>query len=453
MSVISILNDLASPWATMLDASFRGVKFHVVGISDRGEKALVVHEYPYRSGAEVEDLGRRPRGVAVKAIFWQRNYLAEANALVKAFEESGKGELVHPLFGTQQVCVRSWSIEHEAEKRDYAAVDFEFIEASLDNPFFDAKSMRGLAATAKSSMLSGLSKSMAQAQAALAETLAPLQQAAAYVQGAVLTELRAILDVYDGTGAVVRSALSYIDYPVGFVTDLLACQFSAASTVSGLGTFAGLSALSGVLPRVSLSSDEPESTYAVGSSAYGASWVSGPQSSASGESFAVREAAPSVSATATDAPASRQTARAQAVTYAMLAQTNTLASATADTLEAEVVNPTMTPGEVEALTGNTRARVQDCLTYVRASLPQTRWHDAAEGLRDAAQAIQQLGEAALNARPPLVTHTVTAPCNPRLLAFKLYGDHTRARELVRINPQVRNPNFIAKGQEMLVYAK
>ena len=104
--------------------------------------------YPYRSGAEVEDLGRRPRGVSVKAIFWQRNYIAEATALVKAFEENGKGELVHPLFGTQQVCVRSWSIEHEAEKRDYAAVDFEFVEASLDNPFFDAKSMRGLAATA-----------------------------------------------------------------------------------------------------------------------------------------------------------------------------------------------------------------------------------------------------------------------------------------------------------------
>ena len=121
------------------------------------------------------------------------------------------------------------------------------------------------------SMLSGLSKSMAQAQAALAETLAPLQQAAAYVQGAVLTELRAILDVYDGTGAVVRSALSYIDYPVGFATDLLACQFSAASTVGGLSTFAGLSALSAVFPRVSLSADEPESTYAVGSSAYGSS--------------------------------------------------------------------------------------------------------------------------------------------------------------------------------------
>ena len=141
MSIISVLNDIASPWATMLDASFRGVKFHVAGISDRGEKALAVHEYPYRPGAEVEDLGRRPRAVPVKAIFWGRNYVSEVSALIKAFEESGKGELVHPLFGTLQVCVKSWSIDHDAEKRDYAAVDFEFVEASLDNPFFDAKSM------------------------------------------------------------------------------------------------------------------------------------------------------------------------------------------------------------------------------------------------------------------------------------------------------------------------
>ncbi|SFW76159.1 hypothetical protein SAMN02910291_02959, partial [Desulfovibrio desulfuricans] len=142
-----------------------------------------------------------------------------------------------------------------------------------------------------------------------------------------------------------------------------------------------------------------------------------------------------------------------AVTYAMLAQTNTLATATAAALVAEVATPRMTPGEVEALTGNTRARVQDCLTYVRASLPESRWHAAAEGLRDAAHGIQQLGEAALNARPPLISYSVPTPCNPRLLAFRLYGDHTRSRELVRINPQVRNPNFIAKGQEMLVYAK
>ncbi|MEG6503526.1 DNA circularization N-terminal domain-containing protein, partial [Desulfovibrio sp. 1214_IL3152] len=311
MSLLNTLNEVASPWATMLDASFRGVKFQVAGISDKGEKSLAVHEYPYRPGAEVEDLGRKARLTPVRAIFWGRNYLSEVSALVRAFEESGKGELVHPLFGTLQVCVKHWNIEHDAETRDYAAVDFEFIEASLDNPFFDAKSMRGLADKAQGSMLSGLTSAMNEASAALAETLAPLQEAAAYVQGAVLTELRAILDVYDGAGAVVRTAVSYIDSPVGFVTDLLACQFSAASAVSGLGTFAGLSSLSGVFPRVSLSSDKPQTTYAVGSSAYGDSWITGPQNSASSEQLSVRQAGPAAVPAATDAPSSRQTARAQ----------------------------------------------------------------------------------------------------------------------------------------------
>lgn len=132
MPILNTLNEIGSPWATMLDASFRGVKFQVAGISDKGENALVVHEYPYRSGAEIENMGRKARAIPVKALFWGRNYLSEVMALVKAFEESKKGELVHPLFGSVQVQVNNWSIDHEAEKRDYGAVDFEFIEASLD---------------------------------------------------------------------------------------------------------------------------------------------------------------------------------------------------------------------------------------------------------------------------------------------------------------------------------
>ena len=43
---------------TLQDASYRGVTFEVQSVEDRGEKALCVHDYPYRSGAEVEDLGR-----------------------------------------------------------------------------------------------------------------------------------------------------------------------------------------------------------------------------------------------------------------------------------------------------------------------------------------------------------------------------------------------------------
>ena len=61
-------------WLSLLDASFRGVPFQVESITDKGEKSLAVHEYPYRPGAEVEDLGRKARVIPVKALFWGLSY-------------------------------------------------------------------------------------------------------------------------------------------------------------------------------------------------------------------------------------------------------------------------------------------------------------------------------------------------------------------------------------------
>ena len=110
---------------TLQDASFRGV-----------------HEYPYRSGAEVEDLGRKPRVIPVTAIFWGVAYESRIKALVAAFEEAGPGELIHPVFGSLTVAVRRWQIQHSAERHDYATVTFEAVEAVTDNPFFGATSSR-----------------------------------------------------------------------------------------------------------------------------------------------------------------------------------------------------------------------------------------------------------------------------------------------------------------------
>ena len=83
---------------TLQDASFRGVSFEVQSVEDRGEKALCVHEYPYRSGAEVEDLGRKPRVIPVTAIFWGVAYESRIKALVAAFEDAKKVKNVPVLF-------------------------------------------------------------------------------------------------------------------------------------------------------------------------------------------------------------------------------------------------------------------------------------------------------------------------------------------------------------------
>lgn len=443
-------------WLSLLDASFRGVPFQIESVNDKGEKSLAIHEYPYRAGGEVEDLGRKPRIIPLRAVFWGVNYLSGLRALIKAFEVEGKGELIHPVFGSVDVVIRSWDIPHEAERPNYATVSFEAVEASPDNPFFDDQSTRSLAERASDALLGGLAQALNDSAASLQATLGEVAGQAASLQNRVLAELDGLLMVYDSARTVTRTAMSYLDFPSAFVADLSACIQSAASGVGGLSGFASLGGLSGLLPRLDVSTGRSAGTYPSGANSYGPAWVSGPVSDNVGRAeavLAIRQASTAPAATPAPEPKSAQTPIGQAATHAMLAQTQIYAQAARDMLMAELSTPTLTPAEVESLTGNTRDRLQDCLHAVRASQPQAVVHQMSECLRDAAQAVQQLGEAALNARPPLVMRTVERPCNFHLLAHRLYGDYTRATELARINPQVRNPNFIAQGQEVLVYAR
>lgn len=443
-------------WLSLLDASFRGVPFQVESVSDKGEKSLAIHEYPYRSGAEVEDLGRKARVIPLKAVFWGVNYLSGLRALVKAFEEEGKGELIHPVFGSVEVAIRTWDVGHEADRRITPQSALRPWKPRRTIPFSLTRARALWPSAPLTPCWAALPRRWATAPPACKQLWARWPGQAASLQNRVLAELDGLLMVYDSARSVARTAMSYLDFPSAFVADLSACIQSAASTVGGVSGFASLSGLSGLLPRLDVSSGENVGTYPSGANSYGPAWISGPVSGSVGRAeavLAIRQP-PTASATAPiPEPGSAQTPIGQATTHAMLTQTQVYAQAARDTLVAELAAPTLTPAEVESLTGNARDRLQDCLHAVRASLPQAVVHPISECLRDAAQAVQQLGEAALNARPPLVMRTVDQPCNFHLLAHRLYGDYTRAGELARINPQVRNPNFIAQGQEVLVYAR
>lgn len=443
-------------WLTLLDASFRGVPFQVEGITDRGEKSLAVHEYPWRPGAEVEDLGRKARIIPVKAIFWGLSYKSGVEALVRALEKDGKGELVHPVFGSAEVCIRSWEISHEADRVNYATVNFEAIEASPESSFFDGQSARSLAEKAMDSLLGGLASAVNEATGALQSTLASFAEKAASVRNRVLLELDGVLTLYDSGRSLVRTGLSWLSYPAAFTAELSSRVLSVAGAAGSFTGFCGLCSMSALLPRLDVSSGAKTGSYPAGARAYGPGWVSGPASDCMGRAeavLAVRQPLTSQAACMPPAPGSCQTPLGQAVTQAMLVQTQAWCEKAAEILEAEISAPTLTPAEVESVTGNARTRLQDCLEATAAAMPQGKIHPISEGLRSAAQAIQQLGEAALNARPPLITMTVGQPCNFHLLAHRLYGDYTRGRELARINPQVRNPNFVASGQEILAYAR
>ena len=443
---------------TLQDASFRGVPFEVETVEDRGDNALVVHEYPYRPGAEVENMGRKARVIPVTALFWGVAYEAKLKALVAAFEKSEPGELIHPVFGSVTVAVRSWRIRHSAERHDYATVTFEAVEAVADNPFFGAESPRSLAEQALDAVTSSLEEALGLAEGELGRTLAGWRSAAANVRARVELELQGVINVLDAGRETVRSVLSYVDIPSAFMADARAVVRGARADADSAASsvLSAFSVLSRALPLPSLVADETARQYAVGAGAYGPSWISGPQSALSGLAEArLALRAPSPARTPVDLPGAGEarTPRGQAVVCVILLCIRELAEVVCAALKDNLGSPSLTPGEIESMAGNVRERLDDALRCVAAALSQEGVHPVSDRLRTAARGIQQLAEAALHARPPLATHTVDAPCNFHALAHRLYGDFSRADELRRINPQVRNPNFIAKGQELLVYAR
>ncbi len=442
-------------WKTeLLDASFRGVSFEVESVQDDGEKSIVVHEYPYRAGAEIEDLGRKARRIRITALFWGEDYLSGIASLVKAFEETGKGELIHPVFGSVQAAITRWGIPHRADDPDYVALDFEAVEAELDNPFFDYQSPRAGAEQAQAALEAGVLDSLSSVASTVRDKLAVVQGYAQAARARVENVLSAVLDIYDAGHSVVRSALSYSNYPAAFVSDLQAVQSKITSGSDLSGAFSAWTRLSDSFPRIGRTGETIKSEpVASGVSSLTQGYISGAADGRAEPVLSITSARPKPPAPSLSAPApGKGTVEDVAVMAATATQTVQLAEAAGGMLADELDEPSMTPQEIEAVVGNVRQRTQDSLDWVRAVADTETAYAASESLRAVADAVQTLGAKVLEARPPLVEYAVETECNAHLLAHKLYGDFTRATEIVRLNPQIRNPNFIAKGQILHVYA-
>lgn len=64
-----------------------------------------------------------------------------------------------------------------------------------------------------------------------------------------------------------------------------------------------------------------------------------------------------------------------------------------------------------------------------------------------------MAAAVIESKPQLIRRTVAATGNLHLVAHLWYGDYTRADELQRLNPQVRDPNGLVAGDVLNAYAE
>lgn len=408
----------------LLNASFRGAPFEVLRTRDRGEHAVVEHEYPYRDGAEVEDMGRKARRISITAAVWGKDYETALERLIKALDERGPAELVHPVFGPVKAQALPWDITHEAERPDYAEVALEFVVAGADNPFFSRAWPQARAVDAKADA------ARTGATAVLAKAVAGCSDASGLARGG----LRSLAGLKGQLSGQLLSGFDILSSPAAWAAD-------AASLVRGLvdlrsfspamllpnfqGLLASLTAAI-LLPSFSGSSSG-------GGSGSGVFWTDPATSAAE---------TPPTQGQALNIPAAHVLAET-ALGVAEAAQT---------VLESEAATPTLTPAEIETVAGNSRELIQTSIETYRAVYPLEQARAATEPLKDVALAVQLAAANVIAARPPLVTHTVAARCCPRLLAHRLYGDHARAPEIQRLNA-LRDPNFLTPGQELHVYAK
>lgn len=438
-------------WQTsLLDASFRGVTFHCESTADSVQRSLARHEYPFRQGGELDDMGRKARECPLVAVFFGPQYETELKAFLTALDAGGEGELVHPVFGSLPVMVAGYDAPHKADEPDSCRVKVTFVESGQDNPFFNGASTPGGKADAAAAS-AGSAMDAAREASGVGFSTWVQEQLASMPGAGVLAVIGGVFSVaaamYQDIAGGFDLAINYLDFPQALLAQMEGAV-AKAKTVAGLddtqltNKFRGWQRLSGLLSGVGVSGKRKQST------GTGAQNMPGSPAPAAPPTPAEQDIRENLNLTT---PAGQ--AAAHVAVIANVAEAAVVVEAVGELLRDEATHPTLNPVEVETIVSDTRSRLQECILLARAVYPPRHASPLATRLQDAALAVQDLGRAVINLRPPLVGHGIEAACNHHLLAHRLYGDHTRADELLRLNPQVRTPNFFQRGQTVNGYAK
>lgn len=140
-------------------ASFKGVPFmvqdptdrsHRVGVEstrERLRKRVQVYQFPFVDGAVVEDLGRAPLLMQLRAIWWGPGYYKQWRRFNRlALDTVGPGELVHPIHGS----IRAQFVEAELDsshgRRNAIVAELSFLEARRQANAFQGDEVANLAA-------------------------------------------------------------------------------------------------------------------------------------------------------------------------------------------------------------------------------------------------------------------------------------------------------------------
>lgn len=398
---------------TLYDASFRGVAFEYFGVDDSGDKSLAIHQAPYANDAVIHDMGNNPKNISMTAIIDGADYEQALEALLDALEAKGAGELIHPIFGAITAICASHRVKHDSEIVDGCTVEMQFVQTKAERSIqhFMPEPMPAANQTADSIILAAPSEELTIYQ----EQLTAIGSEAAGAQARSIPE-------------TIRSKLREIRTTLG--TNLVRVD-NLLSPPVWLGSIVGdVDAIVKMLPL----DYDPMSNWRRLFN----------RIKAIGDVFGD-----------SDVPPLKRTG--QVLPAAMISR------GVITILESEQKAPTLTPDDLTAINDEARQQIQDAIDAVRGDNSAQNEQDLPvvntditpiiRDLKKAAAQLQTLTDSVINSRPPLITHTVAAPCTWRLLAHLLYGDYNRADELARLNRGLVDASVIEAGVQVACYAK
>ncbi len=134
------IRDVQNSWRSLLtmQASFRTVIFHVETGARLSGRRTVLHEYPKKNLPYAEDMGRHAKRFHFSGYLIYRpngsyDYVSQRLKLVRALEEDGPGQLVHPVFtnpegGPFWVMVERYTMVENRQRGGFTEFEMQFVE-------------------------------------------------------------------------------------------------------------------------------------------------------------------------------------------------------------------------------------------------------------------------------------------------------------------------------------
>ena len=405
-------------------ASFRGAGFFVAKAESSHGRRQAVHEAAQRDIPYTEDLGRKAREFSISGYMLGAEYDVARKTLEEACEKAGPGVLVHPYRGELTVVCRGLNISESSDEGGMCSITLTFLEAGeASYPSAKVDSVNAISAKAgevteagKENFVSdfltkGYPSFVAEAATTQIQGLSDFLSSPEFI---VSSDIQAVSDYYDKVKSIGSDAFDLIQKPFELADQVVGAISSIRSAFGG-------------------------SAFGMLMSLY-SQYFSSEESSSSAKTPSRQQVVRNTNAVA---GLVRQTAISQAAVAAVVTQTTEDVSNGGTKTTSEPTNYDSYESAIAV-----RTELADRLDEESEATNSDLVYIAVTDLRTAV--VQAVPDPEQDL-PRLATFSPRQTLPSLVVAYQLYGDASRAEDIVTRNDP-RRPGFLTGGQQLEVLA-